>query len=80
MIPEAGDFYAFKSALPKIKAACSIMLKYSVLNNMLRRMKNMLKFSLKYQHVLEKICTKIKNIKMFLGRFLVSYSLIAPYM
>lgn len=41
------------------------MLKYSVLNNMLRRMKNMLKFSLKYQHVLEKICTKIKNIKMF---------------
>ena len=37
------------------------MLKYSVLNNMLRRMKNMLKFLGKYQHVLEKICTKNKK-------------------
>lgn len=57
------------------------MLKYSVLNNMLRRMK-------KYAEVFSKISAcfrenlykKLKNIEMFLGRFLVSYSLIAPYM
>lgn len=57
------------------------MLKYSVLNNMLRRMK-------KYAEVFSKISAcfrenlykKKKNIEMFLGRFLVSYSLIAPYM
>jgi hypothetical protein len=46
--PKPGIFYAFKSALPKIKAACDIVLKYSVLNNMLRRMK-------KYAEVFSKI-------------------------